>query len=138
MPAVAEEVCSSLRERFQGDLLLPADAAYEASRGIWNGSRRNVVCLAGDSQHASPISEDYPTRATFNFAHASSGAPVFYDREHRVASGNISDNLFCRRLAMVDSGIFGFSGADLAGLPAQPAAYSRVNMEEPINARGRQ
>jgi len=37
MPAVAEEVYSSLRERFQGDLLLPGDAAYEASRGIWNG-----------------------------------------------------------------------------------------------------
>src|SRR6185437_8493772 len=32
-----EEVYSSLRERFQGDLLLPGDAAYEASRGIWNG-----------------------------------------------------------------------------------------------------
>src|SRR6478672_9360049 len=37
MPAVAEEVSSSLRERFHGDLLLPGDAAYEASRGIWNG-----------------------------------------------------------------------------------------------------
>jgi hypothetical protein len=33
----AEDVYSSLRERFQGDLLLPRDAAYEASRGIWNG-----------------------------------------------------------------------------------------------------
>jgi hypothetical protein len=32
----AEDVYSSLRERFQGDLLLPHDAAYEASRGIWN------------------------------------------------------------------------------------------------------
>jgi hypothetical protein len=37
MSAAAEEVYSSLRERFQGDLLLPGDAAYEASRGIWNG-----------------------------------------------------------------------------------------------------
>jgi hypothetical protein len=37
MSAAAEEVCSSLRERFQGDLLLPGNASYEASRGIWNG-----------------------------------------------------------------------------------------------------
>ena len=33
----AEEVYSSLRERFQGDLLLPGNGDYEASRGIWNG-----------------------------------------------------------------------------------------------------
>lgn len=33
----AEEVYSSLRERFQGDLLRPGDGGYEASRGIWNG-----------------------------------------------------------------------------------------------------
>jgi hypothetical protein len=33
----AEEVYSSLRERFRGDLLLPGDAAYETTRGIWNG-----------------------------------------------------------------------------------------------------
>src|SRR5215831_19838519 len=33
----AREVYSSIRELFQGDLLLPGDAAYEASRGIWNG-----------------------------------------------------------------------------------------------------
>jgi hypothetical protein len=37
MSGTSEEVCSSLREKFQGDLLLPGDAAYEASRGIWNG-----------------------------------------------------------------------------------------------------
>jgi FAD binding domain-containing protein/berberine-like enzyme len=37
MSAAAEEVYSSLREQFQGDLLLPGDAAYEAARGIWNG-----------------------------------------------------------------------------------------------------
>jgi hypothetical protein len=37
MPEAAEEVFSSLRERFQGDLLLPGEAGYEASRGIWNG-----------------------------------------------------------------------------------------------------
>jgi len=37
MPEASEEVYSSLRERFQGDLLLPGDSAYEASRGIWNG-----------------------------------------------------------------------------------------------------
>ena len=37
MPEAAEEVFSSLRERFQGDLLLPGEASYEASRGIWNG-----------------------------------------------------------------------------------------------------
>jgi hypothetical protein len=33
----AEDVYSSLREQFRGDLLLPGDAAYEASRLIWNG-----------------------------------------------------------------------------------------------------
>jgi FAD/FMN-containing dehydrogenase len=37
MPEACEEAYSSLRERFEGDLLLPGDAAYEASRGIWNG-----------------------------------------------------------------------------------------------------
>lgn len=37
MPEASEEVYSSLRERFKGDLMLPGDAAYEASRGIWNG-----------------------------------------------------------------------------------------------------
>jgi hypothetical protein len=37
MPEASEEVYSSLRERFQGDLMLPGDASYEASRGIWNG-----------------------------------------------------------------------------------------------------
>src|SRR5512133_979309 len=37
MLEACEEAHSSLRERFKGDLLLPGDAAYEASRGIWNG-----------------------------------------------------------------------------------------------------
>lgn len=37
MPEACEEAYSSLRERFKGDLLLPSTAAYEASRGIWNG-----------------------------------------------------------------------------------------------------
>jgi FAD binding domain-containing protein/berberine-like enzyme len=37
MSGTSEEVCPSLREQFQGDLLLPGEAAYEASRGIWNG-----------------------------------------------------------------------------------------------------
>lgn len=37
MPEASEEVYSSLRERFKGDLMLPGDAAYETSRGIWNG-----------------------------------------------------------------------------------------------------
>ena len=37
MPEASEEVYSSLRERFKGDLMLPGDTAYEASRGIWNG-----------------------------------------------------------------------------------------------------
>lgn len=37
MPEACEEVYSSLREQFKGDLMLPGDAAYEASRGIWNG-----------------------------------------------------------------------------------------------------
>ncbi len=37
IPKASKEVYSSLREQFQGDLLLPGDAAYEAFRGIWNG-----------------------------------------------------------------------------------------------------
>src|SRR5438270_276738 len=37
MSEAGEEVYSSLREQFQGDLLLPGEAAYEASRSIWNG-----------------------------------------------------------------------------------------------------
>ncbi|HEY4676929.1 MAG TPA: oxidoreductase, partial [Candidatus Angelobacter sp.] len=37
MPEASEEVYSSLRERFQGDLMPPGDAAYEAARSIWNG-----------------------------------------------------------------------------------------------------
>jgi hypothetical protein len=36
MPEASEEIYSSLRERFKGNLLLPGDASYEASRGIWN------------------------------------------------------------------------------------------------------
>ena len=41
MSGTGEEVYSSLREQFKGDLLLPGDAAYEASRGIWNGMFRS-------------------------------------------------------------------------------------------------
>jgi hypothetical protein len=37
MSEAGEEIYSSLRERFQGDLLLPGNVAYEGSRGIWNG-----------------------------------------------------------------------------------------------------
>ena len=37
MSGTSEEVYSSLREQFQGDLLLSGDTAYEASRSIWNG-----------------------------------------------------------------------------------------------------
>ena len=37
MPEACEEAYSSLRERFKGELLLPGEAGYEASRGIWNG-----------------------------------------------------------------------------------------------------
>lgn len=37
MSSVGEELYSSLREKFKGDLLLPADAFYESARSIWNG-----------------------------------------------------------------------------------------------------
>lgn len=37
MSSVGEELYSSLREKFKGDLLLPADASYESARSIWNG-----------------------------------------------------------------------------------------------------
>jgi hypothetical protein len=37
MPALGEELYSSLREKFKGELLRPIDAAYESARSIWNG-----------------------------------------------------------------------------------------------------
>jgi FAD/FMN-containing dehydrogenase len=37
MTEVSEEVYSSLRRRFKGDLLRPHDGAYEDARRIWNG-----------------------------------------------------------------------------------------------------
>ena len=37
MGEAVDEVYSSLRKQFQGDLLRPADAEYDAARGIWNG-----------------------------------------------------------------------------------------------------
>jgi len=37
MVEASEEVYSSLRPRFKGDLLLPSDPAYEDARVVWNG-----------------------------------------------------------------------------------------------------
>src|SRR5579864_1337858 len=37
MTKASEEVYSSLRGRFKGDLLRPADSGYEDARAIWNG-----------------------------------------------------------------------------------------------------
>ena len=37
MMNASEEVYSSLRRRFKGDLLRPADSGYEDARAIWNG-----------------------------------------------------------------------------------------------------
>jgi len=37
MVEASEEVYSSLRRRFKGDLLLPGKSGYEDARGIWNG-----------------------------------------------------------------------------------------------------
>ncbi|HKV92038.1 MAG TPA: FAD-binding oxidoreductase [Candidatus Angelobacter sp.] len=37
MIEAAAELCSSLRQNFQGDLLQPCDLGYEDARGIWNG-----------------------------------------------------------------------------------------------------
>lgn len=37
MVDASEEVYSSLRERFKGELLRPADSRYEEARTIWNG-----------------------------------------------------------------------------------------------------
>src|SRR3954454_7571159 len=58
MAEVGEELYSSLHGRFKGDLLLPGDATYEASRCIWNGmfDRRPalIACCAdvSDVQNA--------------------------------------------------------------------------------------
>src|SRR5581483_4751641 len=37
MMETAAELCSSLRQKFKGDLLRPDDLGYEDARGIWNG-----------------------------------------------------------------------------------------------------
>jgi len=37
MSAIGEELSSSLREKFTGELLCPMDATYDAARSIWNG-----------------------------------------------------------------------------------------------------
>src|SRR5512142_671605 len=37
MTEASEEVYSSLRRRFKGDLLRPVDSGYEDARDIWNG-----------------------------------------------------------------------------------------------------
>jgi FAD binding domain-containing protein/berberine-like enzyme len=37
MLEASKEVYSSLRRRFKGDLLRPADVGYEDARGVWNG-----------------------------------------------------------------------------------------------------
>ncbi|HST78751.1 MAG TPA: FAD-binding oxidoreductase, partial [Verrucomicrobiae bacterium] len=37
MPAVGEELYSSLHHKFKGDLLRPPDSAYDSTRSIWNG-----------------------------------------------------------------------------------------------------
>jgi len=37
MIEASEEVYSSLRERFKGDLVRPADGGYESARAVWNG-----------------------------------------------------------------------------------------------------
>ncbi len=37
MPNACEELYSSLRRNFKGDLLLPGDCSYDAARCIWNG-----------------------------------------------------------------------------------------------------
>ena len=45
MATVSEEVYSSLRYRFKGDLLRPGDGAYESVRTIWNGLTDRVPSL---------------------------------------------------------------------------------------------
>lgn len=58
MPQACEELYSSLIERFQGDLIRPADRCYESARGIWNSMfslRPGLIARcadAGDVQHA--------------------------------------------------------------------------------------
>src|SRR4029079_3348036 len=58
MTAIGEEAYSSLLGQFNGDLLRPGDAAYEAARSVWNGMfRRTPVLIArcagvSDVQHA--------------------------------------------------------------------------------------
>ena len=37
MSRIIDELNSSLKHRFRGELLRPGDAAYEQARVIWNG-----------------------------------------------------------------------------------------------------
>jgi len=58
MPGIGEELYSSLREKFEGELLRPNDADYDAARGVWNGmfDRRPALIArcagVADVQHA--------------------------------------------------------------------------------------
>ncbi|HET9183811.1 MAG TPA: FAD-binding oxidoreductase [Candidatus Angelobacter sp.] len=58
MSKVCEELYSSLLERFQGDLIRPADQRYETARAIWNGMfslRPGLIACCADTrdvQHA--------------------------------------------------------------------------------------
>ena len=38
MTQTADNPITSLRDRFRGDLVEPADAAYDESRKVWNGA----------------------------------------------------------------------------------------------------
>jgi hypothetical protein len=41
MVEASEEVYSSLRRRFKGELLRPSESGYEDARVIWNGKKRS-------------------------------------------------------------------------------------------------
>ena len=54
MVEASEEVYSSLRRRFKGDLLLPGKSGYEDARGIWNGM---VECTPGLIARCADVSD---------------------------------------------------------------------------------
>jgi hypothetical protein len=45
MPGAIDEVISSLKQQFRGDLLCPGDQRYEKARVTWNGMTAKMPAL---------------------------------------------------------------------------------------------
>ena len=61
MMKASEELYSSLRRRFKGDLLRPSDGGYEEARAIWNGMVARKPGLIARCADLSDIQNAVPT-----------------------------------------------------------------------------